>query len=88
MAWKIEYMDGARRQLHKLNPQTARQILDYMDHRVAPLADPRLLGKALTGNLKGLWRYRVGDFRILCSVEDKRITVVVVEVGHRRDIYD
>jgi len=87
LAWTIEYTDAARRQLRKLDKQSARRILDYMDKRVAPLEDARSLGKALHGPLGDLWRYRVGDFRIICELRDKEIWIVVVRVGNRKDVY-
>ena len=87
MAWTIECTDFARRQLRKLDKTSARRILDYMDQRVAPLEDARSLGKALHGPLGDLWRYRVGDFRIICELRDKEIRIVVVRVGNRKDVY-
>jgi mRNA interferase RelE/StbE len=59
-----------------------------LENRVVTSNDPRQLGAALTGNLKGLWRYRIGDYRIICRIEDRALIVVVVIVGHRRDIYE
>lgn len=88
MAWIIEYSETARRQIHKLDRQTARRILDYMDERIAGENDPRASGKALTGKALGaFWRYRVGDYRVICSIEDGRLCVVVVEIGNRREVY-
>ncbi|MGA1987896.1 MAG: type II toxin-antitoxin system RelE/ParE family toxin [Candidatus Sulfotelmatobacter sp.] len=87
MAWEIEYTDTARRQLRKLDKPSARRILDYMDQRVAPLADVRSLGKALRGPLGEFWRYRVGEYRIVCEVLDKQLRILVVRVGARKDIY-
>lgn len=88
MAWTIEYTEGAKRNLKKLDKQTARRILDFMDERVADRADPRSIGKALTGLVPGsYWRYRVGDYRIICAFEDDRLRVLVIEIGHRREIY-
>ena len=74
-------------QLRKLDRQTARRIVDFMDERIAPLTDPRSSGKALAGPMGGLWRYRVGDSRIVCDVQDNVLRVLVVQVGNRRDIY-
>lgn len=68
MAWKIEYTDTAREQLRKLDRQAARRILDHMDKRIAGLEDPRSAGNALKGPLGELWRYRVGDYRVLCEI--------------------
>ena len=87
MAWKIEYADAARRQLRKLDKPSARRILDYMDQRIAPLYDARSAGKALKGPLGELWRYRVGDYRIICELYDDKLLVLVVRLGSRKDIY-
>ncbi len=87
MAWTIDYADTALMQLRKLDRQTARRIVDFMDERIAPLTDPRSSGKALAGPMGGLWRYRVGDSRIVCDVQDNVLRVLVVQVGNRRDIY-
>ncbi len=87
MAWTIEYADTAMSQLRKLDKQTARRIVDYMDERIAGLEDPRSTGKALTGPLGGLWRYRVGDCRVICDIQDGALRVLVVLVGNRREIY-
>ncbi|MBI4967624.1 MAG: type II toxin-antitoxin system RelE/ParE family toxin [Rhodospirillales bacterium] len=87
MAWRIDYADTARRQLRKLDRATARRILDFMDDKVAPLDDPRSLGKALQGPLGAFWRYRVDDYRIICDIEDAVLRVLVIRVGRRREIY-
>lgn len=87
MAWTIDYADTAKTQLRKLDKQTARHILDYMDERVANLENPRSAGKALTGPLGGLWRYRVGDCRVICDIQDGALRVLVVQVGNRREVY-
>lgn len=87
MAWKINYTDQARQQLRKLDRQSARRILDYMDRRIAVLDDPRSAGKALAGNLGAFWRYRVGDFRVICDIRDGAMCVLVVRVGNRREVY-
>jgi mRNA interferase RelE/StbE len=87
LAWAIEYADTAKGQLRKLDKQTAKRILDHMDERIAGLANPRSTGKALTGPLGGLWRYRVGDCRVVCDIQDGALLVLVVQVGSRREIY-
>ena len=84
MAWTIEYADTAKGQLRKLDKQTARRIVDFMDERVAGLENPRHTGKALTGPLGGFWRYRVGDCRVICDIQDGALRVLVVQVGNRR----
>lgn len=87
MAWTIEYTGRAKGQLRKMDRQAARRIVDYMDGRIAPLDDPRGVGKALSGSLGEFWRYRVGDCRVICDIQDRRLTVLVVEVGNRREVY-
>ena len=88
MAWTVDYTETASKQLRKLDKQTARRIVDFMDDRVAGQQDPRSTGKALTGPLLGaFWRYHVGDCRIICDLQDGALRVLVVEVGNRRDIY-
>ena len=87
MTWTISYTDTAKKQLQKLNKQTARQILDYVDERVATRTDPRSIGKALTGSLGGFWRYRVGDYRVICEIQDKELCILVVRLGNRKDVY-
>jgi mRNA interferase RelE/StbE len=63
------------------------KILDYLDCEVGKLADPRTLGKALTGELRHLWRYRVGDYRIICDIRDDKLLILVVIIGHRKSVY-
>ena len=87
MAWRIEYTDTARTQLRKLDRDTARRIINYMDDRVAVLDAPRSVGQALTGPLGGLWRYRVGDCRVICDIQDDALRVLVVRVGRRDRVY-
>ena len=87
MAWTIEYTETARRELRRLDRQTARRILDYMDQRVALLDDARRRGQALTGPLGGLWRYRVGGCRVICDVQDQVLRVLVVRVSGRDQVY-
>ncbi len=87
MDWKISFERKAEKQLDKLDRETRLQITSYLFQRVAVEPDPRLLGKALTGNLKGYWRYRVGDYRIICEIENHELLILVIEVGHRREIY-
>jgi mRNA interferase RelE/StbE len=87
LAWTIEYTDVARTQLRKLDKAAARRILDYMDRRIGPLEDPRSLGKALRGALGEFWRYRAGEYRIICELHDRMLRVLVVRVGNRKDVY-
>jgi len=70
-----------------LDRQIAKRILDYLDDKIAPLENPRIRGKALSGPLGELWRYRVGDYRLICEIQDNIMRILVVEAGHRREIY-
>lgn len=80
MTWAINYTESALRQLKKLDKSIALRVLDYMDERVAKLDDPRTLGKNLVGTKLGVyWRYRVGDIRVICSIQDGEMCVLVVE---------
>lgn len=86
--WTIKFTRHAEKAILKLDKQIAKRILDYMEKRVACLDDPKTIGKSLVGNKAGLWRYRVGDYRIICNIEDESLTVLVLHVGHRRSVYD
>jgi len=88
MAWRIELSGLAQRNLRALDRQIAARILRFLNDRLAPLDDPRSLGEALRGaELGALWKYRVGDWRIIASIEDRAVRILVVPIGNRRDIY-
>jgi mRNA interferase RelE/StbE len=88
LVWIIKYTESSSKQLKKLDQQTALRVLNYMDERVAVLADPRSLGKNLKGPKMGeYWRYRVGDIRVICNIVDGQLTVLVIEIGNRREVY-
>ena len=87
MDWTVEYAEIARKQLRKLDKSLAQRIVDFMDERVAATGDPRRVGKALKGPLGDLWSYRVGDFRILCDIQDGKLMVLVLQIGNRREVY-
>lgn len=85
--WRVEFDRAAARDLRKLGIEAERRVLSYLDTRIAGSGDPRRLGQPLTGDLQGFWRYRVGDYRIVAAIEDGRFVVLVVTVGHRREVY-
>ena len=87
MAWRIEFVPAAAKELKKLGLAEAKRIISTLERRIAVLDDPRSLGSALTGDLGGLWRWRIGDYRIVARIEDQRITILIVRVGHRREVY-
>ena len=88
MAWTIDYTASAKRELKKFDRPQAKRIIDYMNQRIAVLEDPRSTGKALTGPMGEYWRYRVGDHRVICEIQDKTLVVLVVRIGSRRDVYE
>jgi mRNA interferase RelE/StbE len=87
MAWTIEYAESVQKPVSKLDPQTRQRIRSYLEDKIATLDDIRSLGKALTGPLSGLWRYRVGDYRIICQIIDQRLVVLVLKIDHRSSAY-
>ena len=87
MAWTIEYDPRAIDDLNRMDRPTKRAIVEYLEARIASATDPRSFGKALRHSLGGLWRYRVRDYRIICEIKNDILTVLVVGVGHRRDVY-
>jgi mRNA interferase RelE/StbE len=88
LAWTIEYDPRALKDLKKLDRAIQLEILDYMDQRVATAKDPRDFGKPLRASKFGLWRYRVRDYRIICELQETRLVVLVVALGHRSTIYE
>ncbi len=88
MAWTIEWDRRAARDFWKLGEETRARILAYLRRHVETDQDPRRVGKRLHGAKSGLWRYRVGDYRIVCRIEDQRVVVLVLAVGHRSEVYD
>jgi len=87
MVWKIEFDPAAIKELEKLDKTVERRIVKFLRERVASLDDPRQIGGSLKGTKSGLWKYRVGDYRIICSLEHDRLVVLVLQVGHRREVY-
>jgi mRNA interferase RelE/StbE len=88
MAWKLEFEPPAVKELKKLDTQTRTRILKFLHERIATLDNPRDIGEALQGKRLGAyWKYRVGDYRIIASIEDEVVTIVVVQVGNRREVY-
>lgn len=88
MIWTIEYDILVQKEMRKIDPQTRQRIRAFLQKRVAALDNPRQTGAALQGSeLGNYWRYRVGDYRIICDIQDHKLVVLVVEIGHRSDIY-
>jgi mRNA interferase RelE/StbE len=88
VAWTVEVSESALRELDKLDPQHARRILKFLQDRVARSENPRTVGQALQGAKLGeFWKYRLGDYRLICKIVDERLIVLVLRIGHRREIY-
>ena len=88
MAWKIEFDIEAAREFRKLDHTAQLAIRKYLRDRIAMDEDPRRFGRPLRGDKVGLWRYRIGDYRLVCRIEDDRLVVLILTVGHRREVYD
>ena len=88
MTWKIEWDDRARKELRKLDSSVQKEILSYLRLRIMEANNPRVFGQSLSGNKAGLWRYRVGNYRVICKIEDDILVVFVIGVGHRKEIYE
>ena len=87
MAWRIEFSAVARKQLHALDRPVKKKIVDYLNDRIEGCKSPRHFGEALSANRALLWRYRVGDYRIICEIQDDKVIVLVLTIGHRREVY-
>jgi mRNA interferase RelE/StbE len=87
LAWRIEITRTATKQITKLDQQAQKSIVRFLRERLAGAGNPRQWGRALQGEKHGLWRYRVGDYRLICDIQDQKITIMVLELGHRKDVY-
>ncbi len=87
MAWTVEIGDVAERQLRKLDRQVQKRILDWLDDRIEGCKNTRHFGEPLKGDKAGFWRYRIGDYRVLCDIQNKHVVVLVLTIGHRRQVY-
>jgi mRNA interferase RelE/StbE len=87
LAWTIRLTNTAKKNLSRLDPPEARRIIRFLRERIEPIEDPRSLGKALSGRLGTFWRYRVGDYRIICDIRNRELIILVLRVGNRRDVY-
>jgi mRNA interferase RelE/StbE len=87
MAWKVELANSAEKELAKLDKKEARRIVTFLFERVSKADNPRTFGAPLKGPLGQYWKYRVGNYRLICDIQDDKITVLVLRVGHRGDVY-
>ncbi|MDE2926777.1 MAG: type II toxin-antitoxin system RelE/ParE family toxin [Acidobacteriota bacterium] len=88
MTWKVEYAESVQKSIRKQSRQTQQWLRDYLEVRLARMRNPRQLGRAMRGTrYRKLWRYRVGDYRIIAEINDERIRILVVRIAHRRGAY-
>jgi mRNA interferase RelE/StbE len=87
LAWTVEVSDYAVKQLCKLDKPIQKRLLDWLEDRIEGCKNPRHFGEPLRGEMAGLWRYRIGDYRVICEIQDKQLVVLALAVGHRREIY-
>ncbi|MEQ8612597.1 MAG: type II toxin-antitoxin system RelE/ParE family toxin [Gammaproteobacteria bacterium] len=87
MDWRIEFSDSALKALKKIDKQAAQRILRFIRERILSADDPRRHGKALQGELRTYWRYRIGDYRLICHIEDDEYRILVIRIGHRKEVY-
>ncbi len=88
MVWRIEFSNTSKKQLAKLDQGIAKKILNFLKNRIAVLENPKMQGKPLKGNFAQLWRYRIGDYRLICDIQENKLVILVLLVGHRKNIYD
>ena len=87
MSYTVEYTPKALKTLEKMDIFTQRMILDWIEKKLIGSENPRVFGKPLTENLQGLWRYRIGDYRIIAKIQDNRLVILLINIGHRKEIY-
>jgi len=87
LAWTVKFSDDAKRDLQKLDKPLQKRITSFLSSRMQNTDNPRATGKALQGELAGYWRYRVGDYRLICQIKDGELVILVIEIGHRKNIY-
>ena len=87
MSWRLEFSKHADKQLSKMDPGQRRVVVAWLLKNVDGCADPRAKGKGLTAGLSGKWRYRIGDYRVLCEIRDEELVVLAIEIGHRSTVY-
>ncbi len=88
MAWEIRLDAKAEKDLSKLDKPIAKRITRFLREKVSLADNPRQRGKSLTGNLSGLWRYRIGDYRVIAEIQDDKLVVLAVKIGHRSNVYE
>lgn len=88
MRYRVEFTEKAKKTIKKLDKYTAKMIIAWLRKNLEGCEDPRVHGKGLTANRSGQWRYRIGDYRLIADIQDDKVLILVLEIGHRRDIYE
>ena len=88
MTYKVVLTEKAKKQLKKLDKHISSLLIGWMEKNLEGCSNPRLYGKSLVGDKSGQWRYHIGDYRLICEIHDEEITILVLEAGHRREIYE
>jgi mRNA interferase RelE/StbE len=88
MTYTVAYSKRADKTLDKMNAQTRKLILSWIDKHLDACDNPRAFGRPLSGDKSDQWRYRIGDYRILAEIQDAQVTILIIKVGHRRDVYE
>ena len=87
MKYQVKFSESFNKEFKKLDHYTQTMIIAWIDKHIDGTNNPRNIGKALTNNLKGLWRYRIGDYRLICDIRDNELIILAMAIGHRREIY-
>lgn len=88
MKYKVIFTERAVKEIKKLDKHISALIISWINKNLEGCEEPRIFGKALVGNMQGKWRYRIGDYRLICQINDDTIKILILDVGHRKDIYD
>ena len=87
MSYHVSFTKEVIKEIKKLDKYTQRMVTSWIRKNLEGIDDPRRIGKALTGNKRGYWRYRIGDYRLICTIEDEKVVIIALNIGHRREIY-
>lgn len=88
MTWNINYAESVKKDVQKFDVSTRKRLKNFIEYRLAKMENPRTIGGALTGSKLGqFWKFRVGDYRIISEIQDKTLTILIIEIGHRKEVY-
>ncbi len=87
MGWSVKFSNTAVKQLKKIDKKCQAKILDFLEDEIANADDPKIKGKILTGDKKGFWRYRIGNYRVICDIQHNELVILALTIGHRKNVY-